>query len=236
MLETLAAGNVAEFFELSEGSDYTRHLRVYGLVDVSSRASPAIKIPMIGRYINEERSRRDGGPPGPQLIHQSHRNVWLKDRLARITTDTRQVERVAHEKGLPKLYGENGFPEAERFALLSVCTTVPEFEHFINVCNRCFVEPVENVGTAAGKRSYFWKDIQQAYPDFFEALSRTKLYRHEKMHLVLKKNVEDQLKAFIDKDFMGLAPEQMSDPPFALQQMVINGLFIALQAELERLT
>ncbi|WP_428391185.1 hypothetical protein [Lichenicoccus sp.] len=236
MLETLAAGNVAEFFELSEGKDYTRHLRGYGLIDVSSRAKPIIKIPMIGRYINEVRSGREGEAPGPQLVHQGHRNVWLKDRLARITIDTRQVERVAHEKGLARLYGENGFPEAERFAALSVCITMADFEHFINVCNRCFVEPVENRGAAAGKRSYFWKDIQEAYPELFQALLRTKLYRHDKMHLMLKKNVEDQLRSFIEKDFMGLAPEQTSDPPFALQQMVVNGLFIALQAELERLT
>ncbi len=236
MLETLAAGNVAEFFEFSEGSDYTRHLRGYGLIDVSTRANPRIKIPMIGRYINEARARREGRRPGPQVIAENHRNVWLKDRLSRILGDIRQMERVAVQKGLPKLYGENGFPEAERFATLTICLTMADFEHFINICNRCFVEPIENIGTSTGKRDYFWKEIKTAYPNLFHALHRTKLYRHEQMHLLLNKNVQDQLKNFIDNDFMVLAPEQMPDPPFALQQIVINGIFISIQAELETLT
>jgi len=236
MLEMLAAGNVAEFLELAEGSDYTRHLRGYGLIDVSSKAKPLIKIPMISRYINQARSSREGSLPGPQLVKATHREVWLKDRIARIMVDLRQMERVAQTKGLPKLYGANGFPEAERFAALSAAVTMADFEHFINVCNRCFVEPVENTGTASGKKGYFWIDVKQAYPDLFKALRRTKLYRHDQMHLVLKKDVEDQLSAILDEDFLGLAPDQMPDPPFALQQMVINGLFVALQGELERLT
>ena len=56
------------------------------------------------------------------------------------------------------------------------------------------------------------------------------------MHLELKKGVGEQLKAMLDEDFLGVAPEKIPDRPFALQQMVINGLFISLQAELERLT
>ena len=55
-------------------------------------------------------------------------------------------------------------------------------------------------------------------------------------HLLLKKQVENQLKEMLDNDFLGLDPEQMDDPPFALQQMVIDGLFVGVQAELERLT
>lgn len=236
MLEMLAAGNIAEFIELSSGNDYTRHLRGYGLVDIETKTKPSIKIPMIINYINQARAARSGTLAGPQIIDVSHRNLWLRDRVSRVTTDIRQMERVARDKSMPKLYGENGFPEAERFNTVSVCTSIADFEHFINICNRCFVEPIEALGSSMGKENYFWNDVKNSYPELWYALLRTKLYRHDKMHLMLKKQVEDQLKEIIEKDFFGLNPDQMDDPPFALQQVVVDGLFVGIQAELERLT
>jgi hypothetical protein len=236
MLEMLAAGNIAEFIELSKGNDYTRHLQGYGLVDAAKSSKPVIKIPMISRYINQARATREKTIAGPQIINNHHRPLWLRDRVARIIADVRQMEKVARERGMPKLYGQNGFPEAERFGAITPCLSMAEFDHFINVCNRCFVEPVENMGMSAGKKDYFWKDVKASYPDFWHGLLRTKVYRNDQMHLFLKKQVEDQLRDMLDNDFLGLSPEQMDDPPFALQQMVIDGLFVGVQAELERIT
>jgi hypothetical protein len=236
MLEMLSSGNIADFIELSSGNDYTRHLRGYGLLDTSIKTKPTIKIPMISTYVNEARARRLRTNTGPHIVPFDHRKSWLSDRVERITSDIRQMERVARDKNMPRLYGANGFPEAERFCSITVCIDIGDFENFINVCNRCFVEPIEIAGTRQGKKDYFWRDVKRSYPDLWRALHRTKLYRNDKMHLLLKKQVEDQLKDMLDSDFFRLNPEEVEDPPFALQQMVIDGLFIGVQAELERLT
>ena len=236
MLEVLASGNIAEFIDFSFGNDFVRHLAGYGLVDTSAKAKPYIKIPMIGRYINQARAIKERTLVGPLIIAYTHRPLWLRDRVYRITADMRLLGRIAKEKKLPGLYGDNGFPEAERFYAVTVVDDLPQFESFINVCNRCFVEPLDNIGLASGKRDYFWKDIQTAFPDLGLALLRTKLYRHEKMHLLLKSQVEDRLKELLDQDFLGLKPDQCENPSFALQQMIIDGLFVGIQAELERLT
>lgn len=236
MLETLACGNVAEFIELSKGSDYTRHLRAYGLVGNAQTARPYIQIPMVGRYIHQAYIDRLGLRTGPRLVEPGHRELWLRDRISRITTDIRQLERVARAKGFPELYGENGFPEAERFYALEVIKDISSYQNFINVCNRCFVEPLDNLGSRLGKKQYFWQDVKASYPELWHALLRTKLYRHEQMHLLLQKKVEDQLKQMLDEDFLSTSPEQSENPAFALQQMVVDGLFVGVQAELESIT
>ncbi len=207
MLEMLAAGNIADYIELASGSDYTRHLRGYGLVDNAASASPSVRIPMISNFINRERATRLSVRVGPQIVQPSHRPFWLRDRVARIIVDARNMERAAKPKGLPELYGRNGFPEAERFHEIEVCTDAVSYEHFINVANRCFVEPVENHGAILKKKDYFWNDVKAAYPEFWYALLRTKLYRHDKMHLILKKAVEDNLKDVLERDFLSTSPE-----------------------------
>ena len=236
MLEMLAAGNTADFIELASGSDYTRHLKGYGLVENAGSANPTIRIPLVTNFINRERVTRLSTRMGPQIVQQNHRPYWLRDRIARIIVDLRNMERAAKSKGLPELHGRNGFPEAERFNAIEVCADEASYITFINIVNRCFVESIEQHGVEIKRKDYFWKDVKLGYPEFWKALLRTKLYRHNEMHLILKINVEEQLKEIMKEDFLNSTPESTGCPFFALQQMVLDGLFVSLQRELEKLT
>ena len=87
----------------------------------------------------------------------------------------------------PKLFGENSFPEAEKFAELGPVASENQFEVFFNTCNRCFVESIENYGKSIGDDKYFWDEIKKAYPSLFNILHRIKVYRHYNDHLSLNK-------------------------------------------------
>lgn len=235
LLEMLASGNVAGFIENMTETDVSRHLIGYGLIDGSLRSTPTIKLPVLSRFINAERARRLKTPNRPFVISEEMRQTWLQTRVARITSDIRQMERVSGKRGLPRLYGDNGFPEAERFHSIAVVANLEQFQSFINICNRCFVEPVERFGNTQNNRQYFWKEIHDSYPDFWTSLLRVKLYRHHVMHLELIPAIQTRLEAMLESDFLGQVPQNLEVESFALQQFVLNGLFVGAQVELDKL-
>jgi hypothetical protein len=235
MLEMLASDNVADFIGGVRAKSATRHLQGYGLVDVKPQMKPQIRLPVVTRYINAERAEREGTPDQLYLVNPAGRDEWLADRIRRITTDVRRMEKIAIDRGLPRLYGENGFPEAERFAAAKLCDTEECFAAFANVCNRCFVEPIERLGSSRNNKQYFWNDVKGAYPEMWHALLRVKVYRNEKMHLQLTEKVDERLREMLHADFMGLELERLSEPYFRLQQAILNGLFVGIQIELDKL-
>ena len=236
MLEMLAAGNIADFIELSGEHEYIRHLLHYGLITIVAGSAPTIAIPVLGQFINLERLRKDKNATEVYAIPVPARPNWLGNRITRIRDDLRQFEKLAMGVQLPKLYGEHGFPEAERFSTITLVTDRAEFANFINICNRCFVESVEKTGRGLGRPKYFWEEINRAYPSLWLALRRIKLYRNEELHLTLNQNVDDQLQGLLRDDLLGRPLNQLPDPYFLLQQLVIDGLFAGIQIELDRLS
>ena len=104
---------------------------------------------------------------------------------------------------------------------------------FINICNRCFVEPIENYGKSIAKNRYFWTDIKPNYPALFSILERIKIYRHWKDHSELKPDVAKKLQSFLDADISGIS---IQERPFVIQQKLLDGLFTSIQAEMGNLT
>jgi hypothetical protein len=105
-----------------------------------------------------------------------------------------------------------------------------------NVCNRCFVESVENYGKAVGRPKYYWQEIQSAYPGLWFALHRIKLYRHERLHLQLTAQASKEMLSYLSQDLEGKAPSKVPDLFFMLQQCVLDGLLTGLQIEISKLT
>ena len=164
----------------------------------------------------------------------SDRRAWVKRRTEVITREIRELCRVAEAKNLPVLFGENSFPEAERFLGVPVVETNDDFVPFINICNRCMVEAIERTGQRLHKKSYFWTTIKQSYPDLWDALQRVKVYRNNDLHLELTSGVEAELKRYIDDDLEGRRLMQVPEVYFVLQQSVLDGLLLGVQCELNR--
>jgi hypothetical protein len=177
MLEMLASGNEADFLELSRDPQLVTHLKHYGLLSLEKGWRPSFKIPVLSRFINQERIRDKKGGADFFVVPAERRLDWLKNRIMRVTADSRTLEGVARRNNLSTLYGTNGFPESERFAGAEVVNSRDEFETFINVCNRCFVEPIEIRGKELRKKNYFWEDVKEEFPHLWESLHRVKLYR-----------------------------------------------------------
>ena len=137
------------------------------------------------------------------VVPLAERQSWVKRRTEMITREIRELSRVAEAKSQPALYGDNSFPEAERFLGVPVVATNDEFVIFINICNRCLVEAVERTGKAQNKKDYFWTTVKQSYPDLWDALQRVKVYRNNDLHLELTTMVEAELKRYLDNDLEG---------------------------------
>lgn len=234
MLEMLASGNEADFIELSRDANFVAHLRHYGLLSLKKGERPTFAIPVLGRFINQERIRNQRGRFEFFLVDADRRQDWLKNRLLRILADSRTLEAVARRNSLSPLYGPNGIPEAERFAGLSTVNSREEFESFINVCNRCFVEAIEALGKIERKKNYFWEEVKKDYPSLWEALRRIKLYRNNAMHLELRDKIDDDVRGLLTKDLRGKSLTAVPEAYFVLQQVVLDGLFVGFQLELDR--
>ena len=236
MLETLVTGNVAEFIELESGGDDVRHLQKYNLIQYTETGRPELQIPALARYIRQEKSRREGRRDDGYLVPSDFRTQWLSSRTRRIVDDFRNLVRLTTANAGPELFSGGVFPEAERFCELQPVSSRDQFDVFVNICNRCFVESVERTGRRIGKSKYFWNEIKTSYPELWEALHRIKLYRHEELHLELNANVDAALRGYLEVDLSGKRLSQLAEPYFKLQQAVIDELFVGLQCELDRLS
>ena len=64
----------------------------------------------------------------------------------------------------------------QKFAALKTIKSSGEYNHFFNVCSKCFVESIENYGKDQGNENYFRNDIKASYPALFEVLRRINLH------------------------------------------------------------
>lgn len=232
LFEMLAAGQIGDFIEFAQITEYSKHLYDYGLV-VKNNNVPSINMPVAGRYAALELAKREKRSGLFKTIEVSKRNNWVKQRIGSIISDLRQLEIVIKSLGKASLFGVNSFPEADKFSSLTVVTNETEFLEFINICNRCFIEPIENYGKSIAKNRYFWTDIKPNYPALFSILERIKIYRHWKDHSELKPDVAKKLQSFLDADISGIS---IQERPFVIQQKLLDGLFTSIQAEMGNLT
>lgn len=234
MLEWLATGNEADFHEFAASRDQVRHLRDYGLINPSDEKAK-IAIPVLARYILAERRKADKEADELYVVPGASRPRWLRNRLSRIGTDIRRLDKLGVGRGKVALYGSNGFPEAERLFGVAEVIDQSTLETFLNAFNRCLVEPVETMGKSLSLRDYFWNEVKAAYPDLWDALLRIKVYRNEAMHIDLTLRVMQQLAEMKAKDFIGRIPTSIPDYHFVVQQKVLDGLFVAIMVETDRL-
>jgi hypothetical protein len=234
LLEMLASGEVADVMDLSVEPEFTRHLREYGLLQIDGAGRPSFAIPVVGKHIGNEVARREGRRLIRRLVAPEDRVPWVRRRAEGITREIRELCRVLNEKGLPELYGTNSFPEAERFAAIRPASSNDEFVVFINICNRCLVEAVEQKGRAQGVANYFWTTVKQNYPDLWDALQRVKTYRHNDLHLELNPTANGEFRRYLEMDLEGRRVSQVPDVWFVLQQSTLDALMVGIQCELNR--
>ncbi len=236
MLELLASGQSSSFTELAVYPEYTKHLESYGLLSYDERNLPGISIPVIGRYIGLEFARQEGRRTIYKVIPVNDRPTWLQRRIETIIHDLRFLERLIRDSCGLSFFGPNSFPEADCFLAVRVCESEDDFESFINTCNRCFVESIENYGQTISKPNYFWNDMKSSYPGLWHALHRIKVYRHDHMHLRLTPSTNKHLIEFLKRDLEGRNPSRVEDLFFVLQQCVLDGLLTGIQVEINKLS
>lgn len=234
MFELLASGQISDFVELSQIAEYTKHLYNYGLVAKDGHGTPYVKMPVAGRYVAMELAKKENRNSLYKIIDSDKRDSWVTQRMKSIIRDMRQLEMAIQSAGKDKLFGENSFPEAEKFATISPVTSESDFESFFNILNRCFVESIENFGSSIGKPKYFWNEIKNAYPTLFGILHRIKVYRHSKDHLKLNPSVAQTYKEFWDNDTQGILDHD--EQLFIIQQKLLEGFLTALQIEIDTIS
>ena len=232
----LAGGLIVDVKDLTSEPEYTRHLKEYGLLEVDAVGRPSFAIPVVGQHIGNELARREGRRLVRRVIALEERAVWVKRRTEAITREIRELGRMMTKKGQPTLFGSTSFPEAERFAIVKPAATNDEFVAFINVCNRCFVESIEQFGRTQASADYFWTVVKSNYPDIWDALQRIKTYRHNDLHLELNSKASAELARFLELDLERRRLSQVPEVWFILQQSVLDGLLVGIQCELNRLT
>ena len=229
MFELLASGQTSDFVELSALSDFVKHLYSYGLVAKNDANIPYVKMPVAGRYVALELAKKENRTTIFKIVEPQKRKQWVEQRIKSIIRDIRLLETAIHSGQLPPLFGNNSFPEAEKFASLTVVKNRIQFENFFNVCNRCFVESIENYGKSIGKNNYFWTDIKNQYKSLFETLHRIKVYRHSADHLQLQSQVAQNYQKFWQEDTEGMSDE--NECYFCIQQRLLESFLTNLQIE-----
>jgi hypothetical protein len=235
MLELLASGQVNDFVELAAYPEFTKHLKAYGLLTEDNFKRPIIGIPVIKRYVGLELAQKEGRQTLLRIIPQNEREQWIAKRKISIVQDIRMLEKAIDKTGNYSLFGPNSFPEADQFMNLKICSTDDDFKLFINKCNRCFVESIENYGKSIGLNQYYWKEIKIAYPGIWYALQRIKIYRHEQMHILLTSQASTDLLTYLKQDLEGRNPSSVREVYFILQQCVLDNLLTGIQIEFSRL-
>jgi len=235
LLEVIATGQTADYLDYYRQPEFIMHLTSYGLVQRGLHGKASISIPVVGHYVGLESARAEGRKTILKVIPREDRTAWLDRRVRAVADDIRTLEGLTRRPGGTLLFGANSFPEADKLLQVRVCDDESGFSVFINVLNRCLVESIEKHGASVSRKHYFWEQVKLAYPVMWDALCRIKVYRHHRVHLVLNESMDEILRQYLRRDLEGQTPSGVSDLWFTLQQCVLDGLFLGVQAEIERL-
>ena len=234
MFELLASGQISDFIELSAATEFTTHLYNYGLIAKDENKKPYVNMPVAGRYVAMELAKKEKRTTLYKIIDKDKRDNWVTQRIQSLIRDIRQLEMAINSSNKAKLFGENSFPEAEKFATIHPIYTEEQFQYFFNICNKCFVESIENYGKSIGKTNYFWSDIKNNYPTLFDVFHRIKVYRHSGDHLKLNPTVAEKYKEFWNEDVADVT--EVSEQYFVIQQRLLENFLSAVQIEIENIS
>lgn len=233
MFEMLASGQIPDFIELSQSVEWTKHLYDYGLIE-NNAGIPEVKLPVAAAFVASEFAKREQRKSSYKLIAPENRSKWVVSRTKLIIQDMRQLESaISQSNGLPKLFGNHSFPEADKLIEIPVADSESNFVAFINTINRCFVESIENYGRENGKQRYFWNEICSTYPSLYAVLYRAKVYRHSQDHLRLTPQFQEDYLTFRAEDTAGFVNQK--DQLYAIQQKLLNSLWVSIQAETNKI-
>ena len=236
LMVEIAAGHLADMFELAVDPTFTAHLNNYGLLARDDVGRPAIAIPVLQRFVNLQKARENGQQTIAMVQPVSSRGQWLLNRKSQINDGLEELQRLAADLRQTALFGPHSYPESHRFFAIGVVASETDFAVFINTCNRCFVESMENYGRSIGDGKYSAK-IQNAYPALANAFRRIKLYRHSRVHIKLTDDrASDELGRFLKSDLAGRSPTAVPELWFQLQQCVLDDLLVGVLVEVDRLT
>lgn len=233
MFEMLAAGQIADYMELSQSVELTKHLYDYGLIE-NNDGIPEVKLPVAADFVAFELAKKEQRKSAYKLTLPENRSKWVVSRAKSIVQDMRQLEiAISQSRGMPKLFGDHSFPEADKLIEIPVADSESNFVAFTNTINRCFVESIENYGREIGKQRYFWIDICSTYPALYSVLYRAKVYRHSQDHLKLTPQFQADYATFRAEDTAGFADQK--DQLYAIQQKLLDNLWVAIQVETNKI-
>ena len=236
VLTQIANGSLVDVYEFTSDPEFTAHLKNYGLLRTNATGRPVIAIPVLERFIRTQDAKKHGRATSLEVHPESARSTWLERRKRAINDDIEQLQREIARLGLPELFGANSYPESHRFFRVGVVSDEAGFSGFINTCNRCFVESIENYGKRNGDSKYFWRIVRDTYPMLGEAMRRIKVYRHNRVHIMLEGPVEEELSRFLERDLGGQAARGVAEIWFVLQQRVLDELLVGILIETDQLS
>jgi hypothetical protein len=74
LLELLASGQIADYVDLAREPESTRHLVQYGLINPTKFQKPSIALRVVGRYVANELSRKEGHSSTVHIVSPSQRS------------------------------------------------------------------------------------------------------------------------------------------------------------------
>ncbi|WP_412474818.1 hypothetical protein ACK83U_08250 [Rhizobium sp. WW22] len=230
ILEMLATGNVADFFEFATQPEWIKHVNDYGILKSDGISRPTFKIPVLQRYIASEYARLNGKIQLRKVVPANDRNIWLSRRKAGLISEFRTLLRQTIDRGQDSPYGGYHLPESHRISSIKIVNNWSEFSEFITEINICLNETIdENHGT-----KYFFNNLKTHFPSMFNSLNRIRVFRNNVNHLKLKGNINNVLEKFLDEDLMGNKLSSYDEPWFLLQQICLDELFVSIQVEINR--
>jgi hypothetical protein len=234
MLELVAIGNIADFNELARDTGMVRHLKSYGLLDMTDPFRPSLRIPVLRRFIASKWQQNNNELWDRYVVPKNRRLDYVSNRLRSITRDVRFAEKRFLLSNLPSLYNGAGINEAERFATAPPATDEISITAFLNQANRSLVEPIDKEGERLGNKGYFFTEVKAAFPYLWDALNRVRAYRNYFMHIKLNDIAKAEFDRYLNVDLGGRRAEDVPDGFFRMQSAVLDGLIIGVQAELGR--
>jgi hypothetical protein len=234
MLSMTVSGQMADFVELARDSSLRRHLENYGLISIADKTFlPTFKIECLRPYLERETARVEKRPYKIRLVQEEARQQWLAVRTNQITREMRELDKEVKAQFGFRLYSRGGIFEPEEFVTMPSSQTMEGFERFINVCYRSLVEEIDRSGREQHRADFFFREVRDNLPDLQSALYRIRAYRHWRFHSERNPAVEAAIKQYFELD-LGKEEADVHDL-LALQQIVLDELFLAMQVEMARL-
>ena len=234
MLELLAIGNLADFSELARNSGMVRHLKSYGLLDITDPFAPSLRIPVLRKFIASRWQQENSASWDRYVVPVSRRESYVSGRLESIARDMRFAEKRFSLSSLPSLYNGAGPFEAEKMIKPEIVETETDLAAFLNQLNRSLVEPIDREGKRRGLSNYFFAEIKGAYPRLWDALNRIRAYRNHFLHIELNSLARSEFERYLETDLSSRAPNDVPDGFFRIQSAVLDGIVMGIQGELGR--